>query len=92
VHAGSVKFASVLLWMVTVPLAVTTLVVYATRWKPGAPGLLPRHVAVISLAYIMLATVAVWASRLAWQQGVTVTGLGLGVVALVIVARKEWSR
>lgn len=82
-----------ILWLVTVPLAVTVLIGYGARHKREAEGLLPRHVMVVALAYLLLATVAAWGPwRRPWEAPMTLAGLGLGVVALTIVARREWSR
>lgn len=80
------------LWAITVALAGAIVVDYGRRYKPGDGGLMPRHVLVVSTAYVALATVAVWGLRQWWETLTTLVGLTLGVVALGIVLRREWSR
>jgi hypothetical protein len=86
------KPTAIALWILMVPLSVVILVAYGQRWEAGNPGLMPRHVVVISVSYLMLATVAVASAQARWEQGITLSGLVLGIVALVIVLRREWSR
>lgn len=80
------------LWAVTVALSIAIIVDYTRGWRPGSEQLMPRHVGVISLAYVLLSTVAVWGHRDSWETAAAVVGLTLGVVALGIVLRREWSR
>jgi uncharacterized membrane protein YdbT with pleckstrin-like domain len=89
---ASVKAILGALWAVTIALSGAILVDYARDWRKDKRGIMPRHVLVIATAYVLLATVAVWGIRREWETMTTGVGLTLGVVALGIVLRREWSR
>jgi hypothetical protein len=80
------------LWAVTVALSIAILVDYTRDWRKDHRGIMPRHVLTVATAYLLLATVAVWGVRRGWETGAALIGLVLGVVALGIVLRREWSR
>lgn len=80
------------LWAVTLALSGAILVDYRRAWLADRKGIMPRHVLVIATAYVLLATVAVWGVRRGWETGAALIGLVLGVLALGIVLRREWSR